>query len=140
KRVPLTISYDKMETVLKMEGREIKQPDKLAGLKIKGHIAENGKISVDEIEGSTSQEIKSSIERTISQILNSVQFPSKPMKIGDTFIQEVPMVIPAGENSMNMLIKVNYTLKEVKGDQAFFDYTQSIDLDLNINQGSSAVS
>lgn len=59
------------------------------------------------------------------------------MKIGDTFKQEVPMDMPVSGQNLKMLINVTYTLKEVKGSQAFFDYTQSISMNLKLEKGNT---
>ncbi|MEJ6981541.1 hypothetical protein WG906_13830 [Pedobacter sp. P351] len=137
KRIPVTISYDKMGVTMKMNGKEMQQPNKFVGMKIKGHAAEDGRLKVDEIEGDASPEIKIALEKMMSQVLNAVKFPNKAMKIGDTFTQEIPMEMPAGGTSMNMLINSRYVLKEIKGNQAFFDYTQNIALDLTSAQRNS---
>ena len=139
-RIPVTISYDKVGTSVKMEGKEMKKPDNLAGMKIKGHVAKDGKLSVDEIEGNIAPEMKKSIENTVSQMLKSVNFPDKAMKIGDTFSQEMPMVIPTAAGTMSLVVKANYVLKEIKAKQAFFDYTQDISMDFKVDQGKSTAS
>ncbi|WP_207429444.1 hypothetical protein [Pedobacter sp. SYSU D00535] len=137
RRIPLTISYNKMDVTMNMQGKEMKQPNQFSGLKIKGYATESGKLSVEAIEGSSSAEMKEAIEKMVSQLLNAVQFPDKPMKQGDTFTQELPMIVPAGANSLNLVVKINYTLKEVKEKQAFFDYTQAITLDMKAEQANS---
>jgi len=138
KRVPLTISYNKMGMTIKMQGKETKQPDQFVGMKIKAYATADGKLEVDTIEGNITAEVKATMVKMISQMLKSVQFPDKTMKIGDTFTQEMPMVVPAGATAMNLIIKVNYTLKEIIGKQAMFDYTQNISLNLATSHDNSS--
>ncbi len=137
KRIPMTMTYDKVGITMTMNGNETRQPDKLAGMKILGYATEEGKVSIDAIEGNSDATMKEALQKMISQVLKSVEFPNKAMKIGDTFTQDVPMEMPVNGNSLNMLINVRYTLKEIKGSQAFFDYTQSISMNFKIEKGNS---
>jgi hypothetical protein len=138
KSVPLAISYNKMGMTMKMQGKETKQPDQFVGMKIKAYATSDGKLEVDTIEGNTAEKVKAAIIKTISELMNLIKFLDKGMKIGDEFAQEIPMVVPAGASTMNLLIKVNYILKEISGNQAKFDYTQTIALNLGINQANSS--
>jgi hypothetical protein len=137
KRIPMTITYDKVAITTTMNGKEMKQPDKLVGMKIKGYATEEGKVSIDAIEGNSDAAMKEALQKMISQIYQSIEFPNKAMKIGDTFKQEVPMEMPVSGQTLKMLINVTYTLKEIKASQAFFDYTQSISMNIKLEKGNT---
>lgn len=137
KRIPMTMTYDKVAMTTSMNGEKMKQPEKLAGMKIKAYAMEDGKISIDTVEGNLDMAIKAELQKMITQLFGNVEFPNKAMKIGDTFTQEVPMEMPMNKNIINMLIKVTYTLKDIKNSQAFFDYTQSLDMNMKIAEDNS---
>lgn len=137
KRIPLAMTYDKMGITMTMNGKEVKQPDKFAGMKITAFATEEGKLSIDNIEGTSDAAMKEALQKMISQVFQHVQFPNKAMKIGDTFTQEVPMEVPMNGNNLKMLINVTYTLKELKESQALFDYTQSISMNFKIGNGNT---
>ena len=137
KRIPMTMTYDKMGITTTMNGTETKQPNNFVGMKIKAYATEEGKVSIDTIEGNADAAMKGALQKMVSQIVQNVAFPSKAMKIGDSFKQELPMEMPMGGQNINMLINVVYTLKEIKGSQAFFDYTQTLSMDFKLANGTS---
>jgi hypothetical protein len=137
KRIPMTMTYDKVGITMTMNGKEVKQPDNFAGMTIKAYATEAGKVSVDAVNGNADETTKVEIQKMINQLFQNIEFPNKAMKIGDTFTQEVPMEMPVSGNTLSMMINVTYTLKEIKGIQAFFDYTQAINMDFKVAKGTS---
>jgi hypothetical protein len=137
KRIPMTMTYDKVGITMIMNGKEMKQPDKLVGMKIKAYVTEEGKVNIDTIENNSDAAMKEALQKMISKLFQNVEFPNKAMNIGDTFTQELPMEMPVSGNTLNMLINVTYTLKEIKESQAFFDYTQSISMNFKIEKGNT---
>lgn len=137
KRIPVMMTYDKAAIKLNMNGIEMKQPDNFIGMKIRGYATEEGKVSVDTIEGNSDVAMKGVLQKMISQVLGSVAFPNKVMKIGDTFKQQLPMEMPVNGTTLNMLVNVIYTLKEIKESQAFFDYTQALSMNFKTEAGNS---
>lgn len=137
KRIPLTITYDKIGISMTLNGKEMKQPDKFAGMQIKGFATEGGKVTVDDVTGDADAAMKETLQKMISEMLRKVEFPDKAMKIGDTFTQEVPMEMPVNGTTIKMLTAMTYTLKEVKESQAYFDYTQSLSMNLKIANGNT---
>ncbi|MFD2163138.1 hypothetical protein ACFSJU_12100 [Paradesertivirga mongoliensis] len=138
KRIPMTMTYDKVGITMTMNGNEMKQPDKFAGMTIKAYATEGGKVSIDTIEGNTDEATKAGIQKMVSDVLKAVEFPNKALKIGDTFTQEVPMEMPVSGTILNMLVNATYTLKEIKGTQALFDYTQTVDMNMKMEKGNSS--
>lgn len=137
KRIPMTMTYDKVDISMIMNGKEMKQPNQFVGMQIKGYATEDGIVSIGAIEGSLDTATKGSLQKMISEVFRNVEFPNKAMKIGDTFTQEVPMEMPANGTVLNMLTKMTYTLKEIKESQAFFDYTQSVSMNFEIEEGNT---
>ena len=137
KRIPMTMTYDKVEISMTMNGKEMKQPNKFVGMQIKGYATEEGKVSIDAIEGNPDAATKKALQKMISEVLRNVEFPNKAMKIGDSFTQEVPMEMPMNGTTLNMLTNMTYTLKEIKESQAFFDYTQSLSMNFKMEKGNT---
>lgn len=137
KRIPMTMTYDKVEVSMTMNGNEMKQPNNFVGMEVKGYATEEGMVIIDVIEGNLDAAAKEALQKMISEVLRNVEFPNKAMKIGDSFTQEVPMEMPMNGTTLNMLTNVTYTLKEVKESQAFFDYTQSLSMNFGIEKGNT---
>ena len=100
---------------------------------IKGNYSEKNVFKVqsitnDKIDEKTKEVIKYSLENVKPEI----EFPSKPLKIGDSFEHNMPMKIPIDKNNaVNFIIKKTYTLKEVNNNIAIFDLNELIFVDTN---------
>ena len=100
---------------------------------IKGSYSEKNVFKVesiinDKIDEKTKEVIKYSLENVKPEI----EFPSKPLKIGDSFEHNMPMKIPIDKNNaVNFIIKKTYTLKEVNNNIAIFDLNELIFVDTN---------
>lgn len=140
KRIPITITYDKVGITMNVNGQEMKQPNSFVGMKINAFATEAGKLMIDSIEGNSSAATKEALEKMLLQMLRNVELPNKTMKVGDTFTQEVPMELPVNGNNLKMLASVTYSLKEIRESQAFFDYTQSVNMNFNLGEGNSKAS
>lgn len=125
--MPLTISYDKVISNGTLNGKTMPAPaNPMLNQKIIGKIL-NGKMQVDSIPGqSLSTEQKEAITSTVNNMMNYIKFPEKPLAIGESFTQEVPMNMPIAGISMEMKIKVVYKLLAIKNDIAYFDLDQSL--------------
>ena len=91
---------------------------------------EGSKVFIDDISG---QNINSSIKETqknlIQQMVKSVKFPTKPVKIGESFSQTLPLSIPIkGFAEIQIEINTIYTLKDVDAQYAYFDVIQKFKL------------
>lgn len=95
------------------------------GTKIYGEFDVQGAFTLDTIVGDIDATMRSTMEQTLKQFSQAIIFPEKAMKIGDDFTQEVPFSIPLpGKEPMEMKIKTNYKLMEVKEGIAYFDLIQ----------------
>jgi hypothetical protein len=82
----------------------------------------------EKIDDKTKELVKYSLENVKPEI----EFPIKPLKIGDSFEHDMPMKIPVDQNNtVNLIIKKTYTLKEVNNNIAVFDLSELIFLDTN---------
>jgi len=103
------------------------------GSKIYAHSLEDGTYRVDSVSGST---LKDTSTKFISQMINSIQhqvkFPEHPLKVGDSFTQEIPLNLPISANSISIKIKVIYKLISVSDGNAYFDMSQDLNMALTI--------
>ena len=136
---PLTMKYKFDDLSVDVSGKSIPIPtDKLsAGVSIYGHVGQDGKIKADSIGG---QKIKDTSEAKVSQMMNAIQknikFPDHPMKIGETFTQDMPLNIPVAGSNMNLDSKVVYKLVSIAEGNAYFDVQQSMDLTIPVGGAS----
>ena len=130
---PFTILYDSIKNTTIQNGitKEIENP--LTGLIIEGFYKSNGQLEVSNlISDKINDATKKTLKTTLETVTQSIPFPDYPMKIGDSFNQVIPMVIPIADvSNVKITISTIYTLRELKGDLAFFDLIQSIALDMD---------
>lgn len=99
-----------------------------------GKYTTDSKLLVDSIAG---QKMTDSLRGVMSKMLDAVQdgikFPDHPLKVGETFTQDMPLSLPlpgiGGGNTVNM--KMTYKLLRIVGNTAAFDFTENIDLNMN---------
>jgi hypothetical protein len=140
KRVPVTISYDKMNIHTNVGGQETTQDDNpFANVEIRG-FADDGKMMVDTIIGNLDDARKASLRSMVNNLQGNIKFPDKPLKIGESFNQDVPLVVPMGQVQFKMNVHVTSTLKEIKGSKAIFDMKQDITLDMNMAATEASMS
>ena len=132
---PIAMIY-KMDTLsMGINGNKVPIPsDKLgAGTSIYGHVGADGKLKADSIGGS---KMADTSEAHITQMMNTIQkninFPDHPMKIGDSFTQDMPLNIPIAGNSVAATAKATYKLLSISGGYANFDVNQSMDMTVTV--------
>jgi len=112
----------------------------LVGQTIFGHYSTGGKIQVDSISGKTlNDEVKEALATMIGNLLNEMHFPESPMKIGETFTQEVPFNLPLAGTSMEATIKIIYKLTSVDKNLAYFDLDESMNIDMSTEKNSVTI-
>lgn len=139
KDVPLTATYTDFVMKATMNGQDLPIPQTtLKGFGFLGHYSDvTKKIKIDGIKGDTTNAaVRASAETQLSQIFNQFSFPDATLKIGDTFEQTVPVSLPVGTGSTEVMTKVKYTLKEIKGNEAIFDANQVLDMTMDLPQGA----
>ena len=97
-----------------------------------GHITAGGQMSVDSLNG---QKIPDSVAQKTLGMMNSmmrmVKFPDHPLKVGESFTQQIPLNIPM-LNGMSNNIATTYTLVSVQGNIANFDVKQDMNMHMDI--------
>lgn len=121
-KVPFTMTYDKME----MNSPELPRgipgmSDMIEDIVIYGFVEDGHKIKVDSMIGlDDNPMMKQTLNQTVEQMTQSIEFPNEPMAIGDTFEQDASSTLQAQMPNAKMIIK--YTLMSVEADIANFDY------------------
>lgn len=138
KIIPVTITYDKMSATQSIGGQEtVQDTNPFANTVIEGTTKGDWKISIDTIRGELNDAMKTSLRQVIDNLQGNINFPTKELKIGDSFDQELPMNLPIPEAQMRMKLVVKYILKEIKNNKALFDLKETINMDMDTDQGAS---
>lgn len=124
---PIVISYTNIKSDQTINGEEkISPPSPLLGMSVYCHYDENGKMQMDSIPGkNVSETIRSTMYNMIKSFQDHIKFPDSPIKIGDTFSQELPMSFPIEGNTFNIVVKIIYKLSVIKANRAYFDLDQT---------------
>jgi hypothetical protein len=105
----------------------------LNGAKILGKV-KGGKLSLESVDApNMPDQVKDMIKNMMEQAFLTTFFPAKKMKVGESFVVEIPMEIPVGPGiSMNMKDVANFKLKKVEGRKAIFDINHVVTLQGNV--------
>ena len=113
-----------------------KTENAISGTLVNGFYENNTKFKVDQVvSDQLNEKTKESIKYALENAKPDIDFPKKPLKIGDSFEHSMPMTIPInGANPVKIdLIKI-FTLKSVKDNIAVFDLKEKIQLNTEIEQ------
>lgn len=134
--IEATLEYDEMSSTNTINGETKTENLPFVGMKIKGKYDRDSKLYIDSIIGdNVTEEMKSILLTTIESMQQSIDFPDKEMKVGDTFNSDIPMSIPMpGMNPIEIVIKTDYLLTKIKKGKAYFDFDQSIELGMDIEE------
>ncbi|MGB3182863.1 MAG: hypothetical protein WBB45_15840 [Cyclobacteriaceae bacterium] len=126
---PVAIEYQKVSNEQKLSGKSMPgNPSPLEGMKVYGEIDQQGKMSMDSIGGSIDARMKQSILKAANSMMNSMEYPEKAVKIGESFTQEIPVSIPIpGAGPISMQIVSEYTLDRIEGSKAYFNLKMNMD-------------
>lgn len=133
---PATIEYGKMISTTTVNGKTTTEEQPYSGMKISGKYDVDNKFKADSIIGeNVSQQMRNILITTLESVQQTIDFPEKPMKVGDQFNNEIPMTIPMeGMNPISVKIDMEYLLTGIKEGKAFFDIKQTIELDMGQEQ------
>ena len=85
-----------------------------------------GNLKVDSIAGmELNDDIKTAVVKMLNKLQKRIAFPDKPMNIGDTFSQEVPVSVPIPGVDAQFKVKVTYKLVAIDNGMAQFAIDQS---------------
>jgi len=125
---PLKLAYKSINSHQTIGDKEIELPTgQLIGQEMEGVCDTAGKIQFKPItDTGTTGQIKSAITKMLSTLLTKMKFPEKPMRIGDSFTQEMPLDIPLPGVKMDAQIKIIYKLVAISNGIADFDMDQEV--------------
>lgn len=134
--VPAIIEYGKLTSKSTINGETKTENLPFLGMKIIGKYDSDSKLDIDSIIGdNVTEEMKSILRSTIESMQQSIDFPEKPMKVGDTFNSDIPMSIPmAGMSPIEINIKTDYLLTKIKRGKAYFDFDQTLELEMDVEE------
>jgi hypothetical protein len=137
----IEIAYNDIDSKQTVNGTEKnEQVNPLKGETIFGNYTSDGKIHVNSMSGGNlNDQIKQQLEEMLENLINQIKFPNQPMKIGDTFTQDIPFNLPVAGNDLKATIKIIYKLTKIENDLANFDLDESMDLNLSEQKGSQTI-
>ena len=122
---------------------DVQKDSQVSPLKVEtifGYYTADGKMHVNSMSGGNiNEQIKEQLEGMLQNLINQIKFPDQPMKIGDTFDQEVPFNLPLAGEGLNATIKIIYILNKIENGKAFFDLDESMDLNLTKQKDSQTI-
>jgi|GEM_PF-6040084 len=120
-KLPFTIVYDdmKMESAMMPNGIP-GMADMLEDMKIYGKMTDGIKMEVDSISGADNPMMKNALSQGVQQMSQSIEFPTEPMAIGDTFEQDLSDSTPMSAQMPGMKMMMKYTLISVENGIASF--------------------
>ncbi len=136
--VPFVMSYKNVGINMSMNGQNVPIPQTdLKGFNFEGYYSNaTKKLKIETIQGNAADPAKTAAaEAQLAQIFNQYNFPDTTLKIGDSFEQNMPLSVPTAGGNADVMTKIKYTLKEVKGNQAIFDMNQVLDMNMDLPQG-----
>lgn len=125
---PTQFHYDNLNTSITVNGKEVQHvTNPLINQNIYGKYDKTGALSLDSVSGKAlDDQSKAMLMNIIQQLVSKVKFPQKPIKVGETFDQVVPMSLPLNQMQVQVSVKASYKLVKIEGDQAFFDIVQTV--------------
>jgi hypothetical protein len=138
---PIVLYYKKIDSRSVLNGNEKDDAaNPMLGQKIYAQYSTDGKIKVDSIPGKEiDDQLKEVFANTLDKLLNTMHFPDSPLKIGDTFAQDIPFNMPIAGMNIGLTIKVIYKLTSVENNIAYFDLDESLDMDITQTQNGLSV-
>jgi hypothetical protein len=80
-------------------------------------------ITIDSITGEYLSDVAQKKIRSDIEANNSSNFPEKPIRIGESFVQKAPKKMQLAGSEVELSNTITYQLKEVKNNRALFDVT-----------------
>ena len=113
--LPVTIEFNKVngsdENVKLMEGA-----------KVYGKIKPGELPSIDSmVSDKLDENVKSAASSMMQSMLSQMVLPNKKMKIGDHLKQETPLKIPVSGMNIECIVKTDYKLLSISGNNANFE-------------------
>ncbi|HYF66619.1 MAG TPA: hypothetical protein VD884_00725 [Ohtaekwangia sp.] len=132
------MGYGNIRSSQLQNGQGTEKDSPISGLIIEGTYNSQNKFKIDTlISDKVDNNTKNTLIYTLENVQDKIAFPDYPMKVGDSFEQELPMNIPvAGISNVGIIIKTKYKLKNISGDLASFEIDQTIELNMDVEQAN----
>jgi len=132
-RFPVALIGRKFSTKTTLNGAEapMHPMPPVEGMRVNGKIDAAGKMSLD--TATAADDVKNAVTHLTGGMPKHLNFPDRPMKVGDTFSQDEDvnaMNMPDFGIDMNYPTKVTYKLIAIKGNLAYFDITSAFSLNV----------
>lgn len=136
KSVPVKITFGKVSMSQTKNGIEKKEEKPISGLIIEGYYTQDNKLQIASMLSNKMDESTKRFFKSITENLQQqVKYPEKPMQVGDSFDQKIPMQIPlSGINPINLVINTRYTLKEIRDNKARFNTVHTVSMNMKTKQ------
>jgi hypothetical protein len=131
--VPFVMAMKPSALKMVMNGKETPIPMPAVNETVYGFYTSDGKMSIDSIAGKKADDAtKEAMMKMADGIQATIKFPDGPMKIGDTFTQDLPMNLPmAGLGAGKMTSKTTYKLTAIENNKAYFDLVYDFAMDMS---------
>lgn len=124
---PATMKFG--EVIVSGDGKEVLSP--LSKTIISGLLSEDNKFNIDTIiNPNLNEPTKNAVKSAFKDLKPDIDFPKKPLKIGDSFEHKMPMNIPVNGEHVKVLITKVFTLKSVINNTAEFTVSEIISLNM----------
>ncbi|KAF2512745.1 hypothetical protein EYY60_06455 [Flavobacterium zhairuonense] len=80
------------------------------------------------------ENLKNTVFQMVQSTFSQLLLPQKKLKIGESFSQDNPLVIPIAGINFEMVITTNYTLKSMDSKNAYFDIVQTYTMKMSDNR------
>jgi hypothetical protein len=135
KNMPFSITYNNMNVVATMNGKEMPMPSSgIEGKVLTGTCDADSKMHIDTVNNTGDPKVNAAMKDAFNKIQAAIKFPDKPLAIGESFIQDLPMQFPAGDFKMDLSAKTTYTLTSIKDGMAYFDTKVVMNMDMDAKQ------
>jgi hypothetical protein len=129
--IPLIMNVTTLSAKMKMNGKETDVPMPSTFQKMYGKFTREGKMSLDSVAGMKANDsVKVAMKKMIKNIQGNIDFPNKTMKVGDTFVQTIPMDIPLLGSNAKIIGKTTYKLTGIQDNKAYFDINMVMTMDM----------
>lgn len=131
-KIPFTMTMQTQPSKMTMNGKETPIPMPATNETIFGTYTTDGKMTLDSIAGKKIDDLtKATMIKMIDGMKAAVNFPTTPMKIGDTFTQDTPMDLPIAGMASKINSKTTFKLVSIDNNKAYFDLTYDLSMDMN---------
>lgn len=95
------------------------------GTAVYGHVITGKTPELDSINAPKLDSIyKIDFLSTMRKVISQISLPEQKIKVGKSFVREMPINIPVGKFNFNMMNTIIYKLKKIENNKAYFDIVQ----------------